>query len=311
MVEIVKPRPLPSGGTIAFTAPGSTPDPQKLKSSAAYFSQKGYRIRIGKSCTSYQQYLAGPAADRAGELLDFFEDESVDAIFSVRGGFGSIGLLPLLDYNLIHDNPKLFTGFSDITALQCALLTRAGLVTLSGALPAVDFFEKPDPHTESSFWNLISTGHFTETFQPEFSSQNGAPEAAGTLIPGTLSLFSKLIGTRYLPPLTSCIPVLEDVGEPVHKIEGYLAHLVLSGWVAASSATILGSFSPAEKEEFPEVPSLETVIKRQLGPLPGHWAAGISYGHQSARISLPFGIRVSVSFGRSCSIRSLESLFSD
>lgn len=306
-----KPRKLYPGGTIALVAPASTPSVEQLQGAQQYLESRGFKVVTGASCTSRFFYTAGTAADRVQELHDFFEDPGIDALFCVRGGFGTLGLLPLLDYELIAENPKLFCGFSDVTALQSALLAKAGLPSISGALAGVDFFQNPDKFTEDSFWKLVETGNQECTFAPSIDVNFLENGCFGTCIPGTLSLFSKLIGTPYLPDTKGTVLVLEDVEEPRHKIEGYLLHLAYSGWMKRASGVLYGDFTPPEKEGYPDVPSIFEILQRVMRSTRIPWNAGIPYGHIKSRISLPFGIPVSVSLtAAGVHLYTTESLYS-
>ena len=304
----IRPRRLPANGTIAITSPATTPDATKLERGISYLESLGYRIVVGKSCTSKEEYLAGNDTLRAAELNDFFRDPGVDAIFCSRGGYGGMHLLPMIDYDAIRANPKLFCGFSDITALQWGIYAKCGLPSVSGAMVATDFGDLPmDPGMESQFWELIETGFTSISFDSIGTEKKSVPH--GTLIAGTLAVAAKQMSSPFFPVLDNHIVVFEDVDEPIHKIEGYLRQLVLAGQLNHVEAIIFGEFTPPKNESFDEVPSLDKVLDRILSPLAIPYTRGIRYGHIKNKISLPVGVPISVSLGPVTQLRTTGSLY--
>jgi muramoyltetrapeptide carboxypeptidase len=304
--KLIKPNRLPKNGTIAVTAPASCPDESQLNLGVQYLEKLGYRVTVGKTCTSRQHYLAGDDQLRASELMSFFEDPGIDAIMCARGGYGGMHLLPLLDFALIAQNPKIFIGFSDITALQWAILARCNMVTISGGMVASDMgFTDIDPVFESSFWDLLDTGLIDITLPFEHETRS---LTQGTLLPGTLAVAAKQMGSPFFPSMDDRILVFEDVDEPRHKIEGYLRQFALSGAYKKVKGIIFGEFTPPNSAE-KDIPDLETIFSRVLEPSATPWSSGLNYGHIDAKISLPVGVPISLSFGPVTTIRSTGTLF--
>jgi muramoyltetrapeptide carboxypeptidase len=309
MQALHKPRKPSKNGLIAITSPASTPDPYALNEGILYLERLGFRVKIGRSCFQSDTYFAGSAADRAEELHDFFQDPEIDAIFCARGGFGTLSLLPFLDWELISEHPKLFAGFSDTTALQTALYVKSGLPTLYAPLAAVDFGVLPvSSFTENHFWPLFEAGTF-EWNIPNAEANEPFDSVSGILLGGNLSVFSKLCGTPYFPVLKNRLLILEDIEESMHKLDGYLQQLWLSGTMNELKALLLGDFSPPEKESYPEIPDLNAVISRIFRHLHIPIVQNIPFGHLFDKISLPNGLKVELSSQNSCCIRSCESLF--
>ena len=306
---MIHPKRLPSKGTIAITSPATTPDPIMLNRGVSYLESLGYRVIVGNTCTLKEEYLAGPDLIRAQELVDFFADPSVDAIFCSRGGYGGMHLLPLIDFSVIKQNPKLFCGFSDITALEWAMYAKCGMVTVSGAMVATDFGQEPiNSEMESQFWGLLESG------QTEIKldySQSDTQVIEGPLIAGTLAVAAKQMGSPYFPDLSNHIVLFEDVDEPNHKIEGYLRQFQLAGQFDHLKALIFGNFSPIEKESYDVVPTLDKIFHRVLSPASIPYATGLKYGHVKNKISLPVGTSFSLSLGPVTYLRSTGSLYSN
>ncbi|MCC5926752.1 MAG: LD-carboxypeptidase [Bacteroidetes bacterium] len=305
--KLIKPKRLPKNGTIAVTSPATTPDLSLLNLGVSYLEKLGYTVVVGKTCTSKLNYLAGDDQLRASELMNFFEDPNIDAIMCARGGYGGMHLLPLLDFDRIAKNPKLLIGFSDITTLEWALLAKCNMVTVSGGMVASDMgYIDIDPVFESKFWDLLDTGLIDITLQ----GYDGPKKfIEGTILPGTLAVAAKQMGSAYFPDMTDRILVFEDVDEPMHKIEGYLRQFALSGAYNKASGIIFGEFSKPENEINKDVPLLETVFQRVLEPFDIPFIGGLNYGHIDAKISLPVGVPISVSYGPVTTIRSTGSIF--
>lgn len=304
--DLLKPKPLPKNGTIGITAPATTPDADKLNRGVNYLESLGYRVKVGKTCTSKLHYLAGDDELRAKELVDFFDDTTVDAIFCARGGYGGMHLLPLIDFERIRRSPKLFSGFSDVTALEWAFLAKCNMVSISGGMVATDMgIENRSPEFESQFWSFVDSGHVDISFEnPTHFRKN----ITGNLLPGTLAVAAKQMASPFFPDLQDTILVFEDVDEPRHKIEGYLRQFALSGAYAKSNAVIIGHFSPPESEEI-DVPTLPEIFSRVFHPSGIPFASGVNYGHVINKISLPVGVPISLSLGPISRIRSTGSIY--
>jgi len=305
---MIKLRPLPEGGTIGIMAPSSPIEPKRLEYGVAYFEKRGYRVIVKPSCHARDNYLAGSAEDRASELMQLVTDPQVDLIFFARGGFGSSAMLPLLDFEAIASAKKLMIGYSDITALEWGIYAQTGIPSLSTGMPATDFYMDPvHPDFEKSFWDFMQTGKIDYDL-PVYSNRSTG-EIRGIAMPGTLSVAAKLSGSPYFPDLEGSVPILEDVGEPRHKTEGYLWQARLSGWFDAANAVIFGSFSPPEEETFDDVPSMEKVLDRVLKDTGLPVVRDVPYGHIDHKIPFPLGVELSLSFGDTVKITSTQSIF--
>lgn len=306
-------RPLPKNGKIAITSPASTPDSEKLKLGVHYLESRGYQVEIGSSCFAKKDYLAGDDALRADELLNFIERDDIDAIFCSRGGFGSMKLLRMLDYELIKEKRKLLVGFSDITSLLLGIYAQTGIGGISGMMPTYHFSNPNLPTTEETqFWNLVENGQIDFELKPKLDSfqpiENQLIE--GRALAGTLSLITKLLGTPFFPSLANHILFLEDIGEPMHKLEGYFEHFQLSGHLQTATALVFGEFTPSDKEEYSDIPTQKAVLQRVFRTFRRPLFTGMNYGHIPNLFSVPIGLPVSIEMNSDTTvIRSTQSLF--
>ncbi len=251
---------------------------------------RGYYVRLGWSVGSQDGYLAGSDHLRVQDIHEMFTDERVGAILCTRGGYGSGRLLELLDYDLIRAHPKILVGFSDITALSMAMLSRSGLLTFAGPMVAAEFGNQPVEIAESAFWKMI-----TERWPERILTLGGEERlregmAEGILIGGNLAVYASLIGSAFLPDPSGKILFLEDVAENVYRIDRMLLQLKHAGILNAVAGIVLGSFSSIPDDEPNR--DLDTVLREYFLPLNVPVMTGFPFGHIAAKVTLPFGARV-------------------
>src|SRR5882757_8856175 len=151
------PQRLHPGDTIGLIAPASAPaDPKAIDRSVAAMEQMGFKVKLARNVRKRWGFVAGPDRDRAADIMQMFTDRKVNGILCVRGGYGTARLLPLLDYSVVRDNPKVFAGYSDITSLHCAFLKVANLLTFHSPMPASDFIQESYPEfSRQSFLKML------------------------------------------------------------------------------------------------------------------------------------------------------------
>ena len=246
-MRIIKAKKLKKGDVIGVISPASSPDDLfRINKGVSYLESLGYNVKTGKNVGHYHGYLAGTDEERLNDLHAMFADKSVKAIICVRGGYGSPRLLDKIDFKVIARNPKIFVGYSDITALQMAFLAKTGLLTFAGPMLAVDFYNSVSPYTEEMFWALVTSNKkFGKIKLPEhektFSIVKGS--AKGRITGGNLATLVSLTGTKYFPDMKSKLLLLEEVSEPPYKIDRMLNQLKLTGVFNMISGLILGAFT--------------------------------------------------------------------
>lgn len=303
---MIYPKHLPRKAVIGVISPASPQrDPRRLDRGIAYLEKLGHHVVLGANARkSYGGYLAGTDEERASDIHDMFANKQVDAIFCARGGYGTSRLLTLLDYGLIRRNPKIFVGFSDTTALQLAIYKRTGLVTFLGAMPSVDMADAFEPESEEQFWRIISsTRSFGSIKQsvPMAGVRTGTTE--GILLGGNLSVFTRLVGTPYMPQLKGSILVLEDVGEETYRIDRMLMHCELAGILSKVAGIAYGQFTQASQRtsNTPHRDIAEVIAERSVS-VNGPVLSGLMFGHEAKKLTLPIGAPVTMSVARTCRI---------
>lgn len=279
---IIKPQALRPGDTIGIAAPASPFDQKAFKGGIAVIKSMGYQVKIPDSIFKAQGYLAGSDAERAELLMNLFTDESVKAILCARGGFGSMKLLPLLDFEAIRANPKVLMGFSDITALLVAIFDRCRIVTFHG--PLVTTLKKDRGKTCSAFVEAVSSGT-PMVLKPRQPEVLGPGKASGILMGGNLTSLCHLLGTPYEPDFNGRLLFLEDRQEAPYRIDRMFSQLHLSGHLDGVSGVILGTF-----EACGSLDDVYAIVKEVFRPTGIPILAGFELGHGTENLTVPIGL---------------------
>lgn len=294
----LKPPALKKGDLIGIVSPASSPDDfSRIEKGVAYLESLGYKVKLGKYVYKRLGYLSASDDERAEDLNEMFADPQVRAIICVRGGYGTPRILDKIDYGIIKRNPKIFVGYSDITALQLAIFKKTGLITFSGPMLAVDIYSNFDAYSEEFFWMILtSKARGIEIKNPDgvdISVLNHG-KAAGTLLGGNLSLLASVVGTRFQPDFNDSILVAEDIGEEPYRIDRYFAQLKNAGILNKISGCILGQFTDCVPKEPEKSLTLEQIFRDYFGKLKIPVISNLSYGHIPKKITLPIGARVKI-----------------
>ena len=294
-MTILKPPRLRRGDVIGLISPASPPLPaEKIEKGARYLEGLGYRVKLGEHVAARHGYFAGTDAERLSDLNAMLNDSRVNAVFAIRGGYGSPRLLPFVDYRAVRRQPKIVVGFSDITGLQLALFRRTGLVTFSGPLPGVEFWQKPDPYTEEQFWRLLTSTRRVGPLRNPNRERLRARirgRAQGRLLGGNLSLVVSNLGTRFSPHYDGAILVLEDVREEFHRIDRMFTQLRNAGILERISGLVLGLFTSCMPSD-PAKPHLKLaeIFDEVMSWVTAPAIEGFQYGHVARKMTLPFGL---------------------
>ena len=260
----------------------------------------GFKTKVGKHARTVNGFLAGTDKERLEDLHWAFGDAEVDAVWCVRGGYGVTRLLPFVDFNLIRKNPKIFIGYSDITALHLAISQNCGLVTFTvrrrlRLFPIIrkknvlDLLMNPSaPYTVNSA-PLSESEQQSNLYKSEVITKG---KCRGRLIGGNLSLLSAMAGTPFaLRNIKGKILFIEEVGEQPYRIDRMLTQLLQSVNLRQAAGIALGVFKGCNPEGEAPSQSLIEVIKDRLGNLGIPVIYGLSFGHIQDQFTLPIGTK--------------------
>ncbi len=296
----ILPGRLKEGDTIGLVTPGSPVTEAQLADCISRLEELGFRITYNETVLSEYGYFAGPDRERADELMEMFGREDVDAILCVRGGYGSIRILEMLDYNLIRDNPKVFMGYSDITALNTSIFQETGLVTFHGPLGISEFnrfslksMQKVVMEPQNIYKYPYKREKATRP-NPEYDRYTiSGGMAEGALLGGNISVLDSIIGTRFEPDFEDKLVYLEDVGEDTYRVDKMIYHLLSATNMKKAAGIILGACDECNKGEGFTL-SLRVALDDLLKPLGIPVSYGLSFGHIERIITIPNGIRAAM-----------------
>ncbi|MEU6418513.1 S66 peptidase family protein [Streptomyces spiralis] len=288
MKELLRPARLAPGARVAVVAPSGPVPEERLQ--AGLDVLRGWDLEPVVASHVLDRhgtfdYLAGTDADRAADLQRAWCDPEVDAVLCARGGYGVQRMVDLLDWDAMRAaGPKVFVGFSDITALHEAFATRLGLVTLHGPMAAgVDFVK-----------NARAQEHLKATlFEPEtvrtIASGGTAlvpGRARGVTLGGCLALLAADLGTPSARPAAAGgLLCLEDVGEETYRLDRYLTQLLRAGWVDGVRGVLLGSWKDCDGPD-----RVRALFADRLGGLGVPVAEEFGFGHCEGASTIPFGV---------------------
>lgn len=294
----LKPKRLQAGMTVGLIAPASpTDEDERTRFAADIVRSFGFSVKEGEHLYRRDQYFAGTDRERADDLMAMFSDPDVDAIICLRGGYGASRILPLLDYEVIRNNPKALIGYSDITALLNAIFLKTGLFGFHGPIASQIFSDYTLAEFEKVLFNPEAPVPLGAA--PPFEAGPGRAEednrltvfrggqARGRLIGGNLTLISHLIGTPYEPDFRDRILVLEDVYESPYRIDRMLTQLWLAGRLQQVAGIALGKFTEAEASG--NTFSMEAVLRQRCESLGVPVVRGFMIGHIEDQTVIPIG----------------------
>ncbi|MDA3913577.1 muramoyltetrapeptide carboxypeptidase [Oleiagrimonas sp.] len=281
--------------TIQLISPSGFADPQAIQRGVQRLERAGHRVLGADSGLRRYMRFAGNDAERLDEI-NRLADPGVplpDIVMAIRGGYGIHRLLPHLEYAAIGKRLQgsgcVLVGHSDFTALSLALRARAGIISFAGPMLAYDFGgTSTSSFTIDHFWNTIRTPSRRVRWAAKAEQDL---DTHGMLWGGNLAVLCSLLGSPYLPDTDNGILFLEDVFEPVYRIERMFYQLKLSGVLDRQRAIVLGDFSGYRGDEYDPAYDLRAVISHLRGMTDTPVVGGLPFGHCRDKITLPVGTR--------------------
>lgn len=289
-----KPRALKSGDRIAVVAPGSPLARDEFDRGVQELRRLGFiPVYDNRVFSTESGYLAGSPDLRAATFMEHWEDPQIAALIAVRGGFGSVHLLPLLDRARVSASPKLFIAYSDNTSLLSWLTCSCGVTALHGPMLEGRLAGGATRYDERSFIALAQDGCGLE-LAPEGLVALREGEASGPLYGGTLMQLVASLGTPFaFDPPEGCVLFIEDVNERPYRIDRMLTQLRLSGILNRARALVFGEMQGCDEPG--GAVTARQVIERMTRDSGGPVVFGFPSGHTTGPCwTLPLGVRVRV-----------------
>ena len=322
MRQVVRPSRLQPGGGVRVIAPSRSLaliDVETRAIASERFERLGLELTFGAHVEICDEFVSSPIEHRVSDLHDAFADETVDAVLTVIGGYNANQLLPFIDWDLIAANPKVFCGYSDITALTCAMWAKTGLVTFSGPHystfgmrqhfeQTLRWFEaavmnaspigiEPAATWSDDAWYLDQQGRRIENNDGHWILTEGSAE--GHLLGGNLCTLNLLNGTEYMPDLAGAIVFVEDDAESKpHTFDRNLTSLTQQPSFEKVRGLLIGRF---QRNAEMTRSKLEAILRNnpKLGDIP--ILANVDFGHTDPMLTLPVGGHIAVQAERGSS----------
>ncbi len=277
------PPPVQPGEVVVVAAPASPAARAACQAGVNILQEWGFQVRCGPEVFHKRPW--GETADRqiARRFLDFWAAPEVKAVLGVRGGYGSLKLLPHLDFDSLKTRRKILLGFSDLTNLLWSLHRRLQLVTFHG--PNVAQLPDLTPGARESFFKWLTIQGPRQVVFPGLTTLHPG-RARGLLAGGNLTTLCHLLGTPFAPKFSGRILFLEDHNEPLYRLDRMLHHLLLAGALKGVKGVALGAFTATGPQE-----GFLEMAAAALAPLKVPVLAGLPVGHQPDNHVLPLGAR--------------------
>jgi muramoyltetrapeptide carboxypeptidase len=278
-------RPLGGGSRVALVAPsGILPDRAQVELAIVNARSLGWIPVLGENVSELHGYLAGTDEQRAADLNKALRDETIDAIWCVRGGYGAMRLLRDIDFAALRANPRPLIGFSDITALHAAIHRECGIVSFHGPTARGELTEfsrdsllraveaQVDPCGEAPSARVLRPG-----------------KARGRLAGGNLALIASLMGTPWSVDFDGAILIIEDIDEAVYRVDRMMRQLLLAGALGKCAAIVAGDFRPPAGETSEANRTVDEVIAEAADEAGIPCLAGAPFGHIDDQWTIPLG----------------------
>lgn len=289
----IRPPILRPGDTIGIVTLGSPLDASIINARIATLRSLGFNVVLGKYVYSFDGFLAGTDEERASDLMNMFLDNNVRAIIPTRGGVGVAGILPYLDFNVINNNPKIITGYSDITILLNALYQFSDLITFHSLL-LINFSSSTVPYNFNQFFAATSTTISPRILEnpPQMPIISRVPgNVTAPIVGGNLTSLIGTLGTPYEIDTTGKILLLEDTNEPVNTIYRYINHLKMAGKFDDCLGILMGECTNCSAQYGV---TYEDLINDVIVPLGKPLMTNLATGHGTYKMAIPIGATVNM-----------------
>jgi muramoyltetrapeptide carboxypeptidase len=255
----------------------------------------GYRVIIPRGLYRRDRYLAGTDDERAAELNAAIHDPQVRAIFPCRGGYGLMRILERVDYKAIRADPKIITGYSDLTALHMAIARHSRVITFHSPMPQSSLYRDDGDYAyaSSSFWRMVRGEGFENAGEKgrvvELPKSRPSPErlvggrASGRLMGGNLTLICSTLGTPFAVEDAGNILLIEDTGEAPYRVDRMFAQLRLAGVLDRVAGLLIGTFDETDAK------AVDAVVREHCSRLKVPVILNFPVGHTPFNATLPHG----------------------
>jgi len=288
MTKQLKPKKLAAGAKIGIVSPAYWLERDQMQRAVGVFEELGYEVVLGESTGLREHKCAGSPAQRAADIMAMFEDSTIDAIICARGGYGGNRVLPLLDYDIIRANPKIFIGYSDITGYLTSFAQNTGLVTFHG--PMLTTYGKQTIQYNLDTFHQVLSGQDDVRITSTTACQARTLKpgiASGPLWGGNLTLVIERLGTKNQIDTRGAILLLEDIDEKLYAFDRMMLHLKHSGGLDQINGLVIGEMLEMGDTEVPFGKSADEIVLDACSDLDIPIISNFPCGHGDYQATLP------------------------
>jgi len=308
MTEQIKPQKLRAGARIGVVNPAYWLEPERMQRGVGVLKDMGYDVVPGKSTGLKEHKCAGSPEERAKDIMRMFEDRSIEAIVCARGGYGGNRVLPLLDYDNIRRNPKIFVGYSDITGFLTSFAQKSGLISFHG--PMLTTYGKQTVQYNLDVFQQVLSGQAGVKIMspPACQARSLKPGvASGPLWGGNLTLVVERLGTADQIDTRGCILFLEDIDEKLYAFERMMLHLRSSGSLDHIKGLVIGEMLEMGDTQDPFGMDVDEIVLDVCAGLDVPVISNFPCGHGDYQATLPISHTVEIHAGDDPYIQIHES----
>ena len=301
---MIKAKSLRKGDCIGIISPSYWTSKKTLLKTMSFFERQGYTLKIGNSNSLRWGPFAGKPEQRAEDINSMFKDPDIKAIICARGGYGANRVLDLLDYKLIKKNPKIFIGFSDITAYLTSITQKTGLVTFHGPM-LVSFKERLTKYNLANMLKVLSRDEKIKIRYPNKLKPRilRSGNAKGKLWGGNMTLLINRFGTNDYLNTDNAILFLEDIDEYLYAFERMLVQMRNAGMFDKVKGLIFGELKEMKDQEIPFERDTDQIIMDICGDLEIPIITNFPCGHGIYQATIPLSINAELN------VMDLDSIY--
>ena len=290
-----KPKRLQAGARIGIVNPAYWLEPDRMQRAVSVFEDLGYELLLGKSAGLTEHKCAGSPAERAADIMAMFKDPTIDAIICARGGYGGNRVLPLLDYDVIRANPKIFIGYSDITGFLTSFAQKSGLITFHGPM-LTTYGKETIQYNLDTFQQVLSGQHDLRIDSTQKCTARSLKPgvASGPLWGGNLTLVIERLGTSDQIDTRGSILFIEEIDEKLYAFERMLLHLKNSGSLLHINGLLVGEMVEMGDTEVPFGKNTDEIILDVCSDLDIPIISNFPCGHGDYQATLPVSHQVEI-----------------
>ena len=290
---MLRPKSLKKGHRIGVVSPSYWLEKKGLRNAVMVFQKKGYEVQLGDSVYLKDGPFSGTPQQRANDINQMFSDPNIDAIICARGGYGANRVLPLLDYDLIKTNPKIFMGYSDITALLTSITQKTGLVTFHGPMFST-FKSSIAQYNLDTLVNVLSGDDDILITEPDDLQTTILKPGVtqGSLWGGNMCLIINRLGTKNQLNTDGAILFIEDIDENLYAFDRMLVHMREAGMFDNIRGLIVGKLTEMKDQTIPFGKTTDEIVLDVCGDLNIPIVTNFPCGHGKYQATLPISLPV-------------------